>query len=174
MRSLLYGAAVSLDGYIARADGAVDWLTWSDDVASITSTYWDTIDTVIMGRKTYEVIGAPETSPYPGKQTYVYSRSLEPRPGGGLEIVRDNAAAHVGALKASEGAGICLIGGGELARSLFIAGHIDEVGLNVHPILLGSGIATFPRSDCEVQLGLVETRPISHGCVYMRYKVVRA
>jgi dihydrofolate reductase len=172
MRTLLYGAAMSLDGYIARGDGAVDLLRWSDDIAQITASYWETIDCVVMGRKTYEVAGSPVSTPYPGKQVFVYSRRLAPHRGEGLEIVEGDAAEHVRALKAGGGAGICLMGGGELARSLFDAGLIDEVGANVHPILLGSGIAMFPPAEREVPLELVESRPIAEGCVYVLYRVV--
>jgi dihydrofolate reductase len=53
MRKVTYGAACSFDGYIARPDGSVDWLIWSKDVARLTSSYWQRVDTVLMGRKTY-------------------------------------------------------------------------------------------------------------------------
>ena len=55
MRTVTHGAASSLDGFIARKDHSVDWLQWSDDVAAITSQYWKSVDTVVVGRKTYEV-----------------------------------------------------------------------------------------------------------------------
>jgi dihydrofolate reductase len=58
LRKLTYGAACSLDGYLARADDRVDWLHWSDDVQRLTGEYWPRVDTVLMGRKTYDVARA--------------------------------------------------------------------------------------------------------------------
>ncbi|MGB8507730.1 MAG: hypothetical protein WCD76_04950, partial [Pyrinomonadaceae bacterium] len=55
MRKVIFGGANSLDNYIARADDAVDWLMWTDETAKVTAAFWKTVDTVLMGRKTYEV-----------------------------------------------------------------------------------------------------------------------
>lgn len=57
-RKVTFGVASSLDGFIARPDHAVDWLLWSDEVSEITAEFWKTVDTVVMGRKTYEVLVA--------------------------------------------------------------------------------------------------------------------
>ena len=172
MRKLLFGAATSLDGFIARPDGAVDWLQWSADVAAITTSYWRSIDTVIMGRRTYEVAAALGTSTYAGKQTYVYSRTLAPRVDDGLEVVAAGAVEHVRHLKRGSGAGICLMGGGEMARHLFEAGLVDEVGVNIHPVLLGAGIPMFHRMPKQINLKLMETKSLKHGCVYILYEIV--
>jgi dihydrofolate reductase len=172
MRKLLFGAATSLDGFIARPDGAVDWLHWSADVAAITASYWSSIDAVVMGRKTYDVVVASGTSTYAGKRTYVYSRTLAPRVDAGLEVVAADAVDHIGRLKRAPGAGICLMGGGELARDLFEAGLVDEVGVNIHPVLLGSGIPMFHRMARQIDLRIIETKPLKHGCVYILYAVV--
>jgi dihydrofolate reductase len=75
-------------------------------------------------------------------------------------------------LKRSRGKEICVFGGGDFARSLFEAGVIDEVGLNIHPVLLGSGIPFFHDAG-RVKLELLENRSIAEGCVYLLYKVVR-
>lgn len=171
MRKVLYGAACSLDSFIARPDGAVDWLLWSDDVAAIAAEYWKSVDTVVMGRKTYEVAAASGSTRYPGKTTYVYSRTLEPVEEEGLLVVREDAASHIGAMKRETGAGICVMGGGELARALFAEGLIDEVGVNMHPILLGAGIPMFPRLPAQVGLRLLSLQPLAHGCVYALYAV---
>ena len=168
MRTVTFGAACSLDGFIARADHSVDWLQWSSDIADITARYWETIDTVLMGRKTFEV---GPTKGYPNVKNYVFSRTLEANPHPNVELVRDDAAKMVGALKRAPGKGICVMGGGQLARALFDAGLIDEVGINVHPVLLRSGIPMFPESRQQLDLELVECRPIKNGCVYLMYRV---
>jgi dihydrofolate reductase len=76
MRTVTFGGANSLDNFLARPDHAVDWLRWGDEVAEITAAYWKTIDTVLMGRKTYEVARASGvTGGYPGVRNIVFSPS---------------------------------------------------------------------------------------------------
>lgn len=89
MRTVTWGAGCSLDGFIATPDDGVDRLHWSDDVQSLSHAYWATIDTVLMGRRTFEVAG----SPYPGVRDVVFSRTLAATPG--IEVVRDDAADFV-------------------------------------------------------------------------------
>ena len=172
MRTVTFGAACSLDGFIARSDHSVDWLHWSRDVSEITARFWTSIDTVVMGRKTYDVAGSGGRKAYPGVKNYVFSRTLKPDPESGVEIVSEDAATFVAKLKQKAGKGICVMGGGELAHALFEAGLIDEVGLNVHPILLGEGIPMFLDSRRSIELQLVECKPIDGGCVYVLYRVV--
>jgi dihydrofolate reductase len=167
MRTVTYGAACSLDGYIAPPDGSMDWLHFSKDVQDYMATYWSSIDTMLMGRKTWEVAtggNADGGKGMKGIKTYIFSRTLE-RVGGGAQLVRDNAGDFVRQLKEQPGKGICVMGGGELAQSLFEAGVIDEVGLNVHPILLGSGIPLFRDAGRRIPLQLSESRVIDGGCV---------
>ncbi|HYH80857.1 MAG TPA: dihydrofolate reductase family protein [Longimicrobium sp.] len=174
MRTVTYGAACSLDHYIARPDGAVDWLHWSDDVAAITTEFWKSIDTVLMGRKTYEVsvaMGAGGGSD-PKISTYIFSRTLT-ETAAGAELVSSDAGEFVRELKRREGKGICVMGGGELAASLFEADVIDEVGVNVHPVLLGTGIPLLPPFNRQVDLELIENRPLQGGCAYLLYRVKR-
>src|SRR5262249_14763547 len=109
--------------------------------------FWKTIDTVLMGRKTYEVAlrSGQGGAGYPGVKTYVFSRTLMGVSGGDVTLIREDAGEFVRDLKGQAGKDICLMGGGELARSLFEAGLIDEIGFNIHPVLLGSGIPLFHR-----------------------------
>ncbi|MGQ0736317.1 MAG: dihydrofolate reductase family protein [Acidobacteriota bacterium] len=171
MRTVTFGVGCSLDGFIARADHSVDWLHWSADVQALTTEFWKTIDTVVMGRKTYEVALRAGTSAYPGVRNIVFSRTMPPPPDRSVEVVADEAGPFMRALKAKRGSGICVMGGGELAHSLFEARLIDEVGLNIHPILLGSGIPLFLAQPRSVALDLVECRSIQGGCVYLLYRV---
>lgn len=171
MRTVTFGVACSLDGYIARADHSVEWLQWSDDIAAISAAYWKTIDTVLMGRKTYEVAVAMGTTSYPKVANYVFSKSLgsvsDPR----VQVIATDAAKFVRDLKSADGKGICVMGGGELARSLFDAGLIDEIGLNFQPVILGSGIPLFFPMQQQLELELLESRNLKGGAVYVRYRV---
>jgi dihydrofolate reductase len=92
-----------------------------------------------MGRKTFE----RGSSSFPGVKTFVFSRTLRIDPPAGVEIVPEDAGKFVARLKGRPGKGICVFGGGELASSLLRAGAVDELVLNIHPVLLGSGIPLF-------------------------------
>jgi len=173
MRKITFGGANSLDNYLARADHSVDWLLWSEEVADVMADFWKTIDTVLMGRKTYEVAlrsGAGGGS-YPGITTYVFSRTLKQVPDGGATIISEDAAEFVRELKTQDGKDICLMGGGELAKSLFEAGLIDEIGFNIHPVLLGSGIPLFHPMSHQINLQLLECKTFKTGCVLVTYRV---
>lgn len=187
MRTVTYGAACSLDGFIAGSDGAIDWLHFSRDVEEVMGEYWSTVDAVLMGRKTWEFAaaqgkggrqggepdanssGSNDGSGITAVATYLFSRTLaEPPPG--VELVSSDAAGFVKQLKDQPGKGICLMGGGELAGSLFEAGLIDEISLNVHPVMLGSGVPFFHQTR-RIALELAEARTIAGGCVLMTYRV---
>jgi dihydrofolate reductase len=173
MRKVTFGGANSLDNYIARRDDAVDWLRWSDEVQAVTAEFWKTIDTVVMGRRSYEAALRGGTTSYPGVKNYVFSRTLKESPDERVEIIADDAAHLVRKLKAEEGKGICVMGGGLLAKSLFEADLIDEVGLNIHPVLLGSGVALFHEMSRQIDLELVECKTFKNGCVFVSYRVRR-
>jgi dihydrofolate reductase len=172
MRKVTFGGANSLDNYLARSDHAVDWLMWSDEVKAVMADFWKTIDTVLMGRKTYEVaLRHGKGGGYAGVTNYVFSRTLEEDADPSVTIVSTDAAEFVRELKQQPGKDICLMGGGELARPLFEAGLIDEIGFNIHPVLLGSGIRLFHPMSRQIDLELRECRTLSNGCVLVTYRV---
>ncbi|HUS10031.1 MAG TPA: dihydrofolate reductase family protein [Pyrinomonadaceae bacterium] len=173
MRKVVFGGANSLDNYFARKDDAVDWLMWSDEVAKVMADYFKTFDTMVMGRRTYEVaiaMGQGDGSP-PGMKTYVFSRTLKPRSTKKLEITSEDVADVVRRLKQEEGKDICIMGGGLLAKSLFEADLIDEIGFNIHPVLLGSGIPLFYEMNHQIDLELIDCHTFKTGCVMVTYRV---
>jgi len=174
MRKVTFGGANSLDNYIARKDDAVDWLLWGKEAESFMNKFWKTIDTVLMGRKTYEVAlrnsGSGE-NPYPNIKSYVFSRTLKPGSAKDAEIVLTDAAEFVRNLKNQKGKDICVMGGGDFAKTLFEAGLIDEIGFNIHPVLLGSGIPLFHEMKRQIDLELLECKPFKNGCVLVTYRV---
>jgi dihydrofolate reductase len=171
MRKVTFGVANSLDNFIARRDHAVDWLVWDDEVAAISAEFWKTIDTVLMGRKTYEVMLKSGTTSYPGVKNYVFSRTLKESPDEKVEIIEKDVAEFVRDLKARAGKGICVIGGGELAKSLFEARLVDEIGLNIQPVLLGRGIPLFYEMSHQIDLELLDCKPLKNGGVLVSYRV---
>ena len=173
MRKVTFGCAASLDNFIARADDSVDWLLWSKEVADISGELWKTIDTVVMGRKTYEVALRNGTNAYPGVKNFVFSRTMKESPSKAVTIVSEDAASFVRRLKRRKGMGICVMGGGEIGKALLEAKLVDEIGSNIHPVLLGSGIPLFHSMNLQIDLELIECKPLQNGCVYVLYRLKR-
>jgi dihydrofolate reductase len=176
MRKVTFGGANSLDNFIAREDDGMDWLMWCDEAMEVMKEFWPKIDCMLMGRRTYEVALKNDPSgqgkgPFGDVETYVFSRTLEPGKKDGVEIIGENIEEFVRGLKEQEGKEICVMGGGDLARALFEAGLIDEIGFNIHPVLLGSGIPLFHEMTRQIDLELIECRPFKNGCVYVLYRV---
>jgi dihydrofolate reductase len=173
MRKVSWGAAVSLDLYLAGPDEALDWLRWSDDAASIGAAGWQGADTLLMGRKTYDFAarsGGGGDSGASKIRTYIFSRTMTEAPAG-ADLVASDPAAFVRRLRQEQGGDIILMGGGELASVLIEGGVVDEIGLNVHPLLLGAGIPFFRPMARRVALAFVEARPIAKDCVFLRYRL---
>lgn len=173
MRKVIFHVANSLDNYIARNDGAVDWILGGEEAASGMAEIWKTIDTVVIGRKTYEPVlqsGKPFPT-FPGVKNYVLSRTLKKSPDKNVEIIREDVVTFVRKLRTEEGKDIFIMGGGLLAKPLFEASLIDEVGANIHPVLLGSGIPLFHNMTRQIDLELIECKPFKNGCVSVTYRV---
>ena len=170
-RKVTFGGAVSLDMYFAGPGEAMDWLRWSDDSAAVSAASWKGVDTMLMGRKTFEFalreVGG--TGVGPRIRTFVFSRTLAEAPKG-TELVSEDAAGFVRRLKSEKGGDIIVMGGGELGSALIEAGLVDEIGLNVHPILLGGGIPVFRPMARRAELELIEARAMARGCVLLRYR----
>ena len=171
MRKLTYSVAASLDLYIAGPGEAVDWIEWSDDVAALMKTVWSGVDTILTGRRTWEFMARSGGGGGGGKmRTIHFSRTMAAAPKG-AELVRDDAAAFVRALKAEQGGDIFLMGGGELASALIEGGTVDEIAIAVHPLLLGGGVPALRPMERRVALEPIEARAIAKGCVLLRYRV---
>ena len=144
----------------------------SKDVNSIMQAYWEMTDALLFGRKTWDMTqtmgGGPSTA---GMKSYLFSRTLATSPDPTVELVRGDAGEFVRSLKREKGKNMLVMSGGDLARSLFAAGVVDEVGLNVHPVLLGAGAPMFRDPGERVGLQLVESRVLDGGCVLMNYQV---
>ena len=177
MRKVTYGGACSLDGFIAGPNDAIDWLYMSPDVSEIMAAYFKDVDTMLMGRKTWEFaqkMGGGGGGGPSGIHSYVFSRTLPGIDAPGVTLVREDVGAFVRDLKKQKGKDICVMGGGELAQSLFEADLIDEVGFNIHPVLLGAGVPAFRDPRHRVKLELTECRQLKGGCVLVHYRVRHA
>ena len=126
-----------------------------------------------MGRKTYEVAirSGKGGEAYSGMKTYVFSRTLAEGSAAVWPSFVGMRPSSCRDLKGQDGKDICLMGGGELARSLFEAGLIDEIGFNIHPVPLGAGIPLFHTMSRQIDLELLECRVLQNGCVYVTCRV---
>ncbi len=173
MRSVILGLGISLDGYIARSDGAVDFLFMPRDYSM--SDFFAGIDTAIMGRKTLDAAlkmgGGGSFGPM---ASYVFSRSQRPGNRAGVTFVDESPDAFIARLRKKPGKNIWLMGGGELARSFLQADLVDELYLGVVPVLLGQGIPLFPSGFPQRNFTLVENKTFSKGLISLKYKRSRA
>jgi len=154
-RKVVLYIAVSLDGYIATEEHGMDWLfAVEGEGDNGFAKFYDTIDTVLIGRTTYDWILRQENTVdkiYGDKECYVFSRT--PRPAiGHINFVSDDAAAFVRGLKCREGKKIWVVGGGELLQCFIKERLVDELFITIAPILLGRGIPLFKDNDFHTPL----------------------
>jgi dihydrofolate reductase len=173
MRKVILGLGISLDGYIARPDGAVDFLFMPKDYSM--ADFFASVDTFVMGRKTLDAalrMGDGSGS-FGGMAAYVLSRSQPAGERDGLVFTRESPAELVRRIRRRPGKHIWMMGGGELARAFLAADLIDELYLGVVPVLLGEGIPLFPGGFPQRDFRLLENKTYSKGLIALKYERVR-
>jgi dihydrofolate reductase len=169
MKRVVLGVGISLDGYIARPDGSVDFLFMPKDYSM--APFFRRIDVAVMGRKTYEM-GLKQSGgsiPNSGMKYYVFSRSLDVGERGGVTFVKEPREL-IGTLRKAKGKDIWLMGGGELTRAFLKEDLVDELYLGVVPVLIGAGILAFPSGFPQREFKLVENKTYSRGLIALRYE----
>lgn len=174
MRPVRYNVAASLDGYIADANGAYDWIPLEPAIDF--GALFQHVDTVLLGRHSYElVLRDPAAAVWPaGARVFVFSRTLRPADHPRVTIVADDAVTTVAELRKSTGGEIWLYGGGALFGSLLFAGQVDLVEVTVIPILLGGGIPLLPADGRRTPLALEHLERYPSGQVSLHYAVMNA
>ncbi len=178
MRRLIVYVATSADGYIARPDGDVAWLDRPGAAGDYgMSAFYKTVDTVVMGGRTWDLALALGQTGYPGKKNYVFSR--QPRrpvgpasPGGDVEFVSGDVGAFAKKLRAKPGRDIWLVGGASLVGEFLDAGEIDAFIIHVMPTLIGEGIPLISPRHRSVPLALRSCRRFADGVVRLHYDVL--
>lgn len=169
MRKLALFVATSLDGYIARPDGGIDWLFTDQSYGY--PEFFAGVDTVLMGRRTYEqLLALGGGYPYPGTRSYVFSRRYGGRHDAHVTFVADDPAAFAAGLKGGDGKTIWLVGGAEIARACLLHDLVDEFVISVHPIVLGMGIRLFLPPLPTLPLALAGCHVYDTGLVQMTYR----
>jgi dihydrofolate reductase len=172
MRKVKLFIASSLDCYIAREDGGIDWLFTDADYGY--TKFYDSIDTIIMGRKSYDQSLTFDEYPYKGKKVYVFThKKVRKNNKQDVEYIDTNIQDFVASLTQSIGKDIWLIGGGEIISVLLNAGLVDEIILSIHPIILGTGIPLLRNIQKEVNLKLENSLSFESGLTQLSYQVLK-
>ncbi|WFR63807.1 dihydrofolate reductase family protein [Paenibacillus amylolyticus] len=170
-KTILY-IAMSLDGYIARLDGSVDWLfdVEGDGGDNGYAAFYQTIGSVVMGRNTYEeVLTLSEEFPYADRPTYVLSRSEQP-PAPHVQFTTETVDTLIPRLKQNSDGDVWIVGGGILVEAVLAQKLLDEIEVAIIPKVLGEGIPLFPRGTVPSQFKMVRTQTLGQ-IISIRYKV---
>jgi dihydrofolate reductase len=174
--------AASLDGFIARTDGSVDWLETSDRFADgetmtpeLIAAFLETIDCYVMGSRTYETALTFEAKgfgwSYGDKPTFVLTRRELPRTRDSVEFYAGDLTRFVRDRLRPTYRSIWFVGGGAVSGECLRLGLADEVRYSILPIVIGSGIPFFEKLDRDVALHLAEVKAYVSGIVELRYEV---
>lgn len=163
--------ATSLDGYIAGPDDDLSWLFTDADYGF--SNFYAGVDTLLMGRGTFEAVKAMGPWPYPGKRTVVVSRRADlVLDAPGVELHSGDLVSLTDRLAEEGRKNVWLVGGGELVRSFLEQGLLDRITVSMHPILLGKGVPLFPGGFHRTMLLLENTKSFEGGLVQLNYHVM--
>jgi dihydrofolate reductase len=173
-RRVIVHIGTSADGYIARPDGDLDWLTSRPKPKGFygVAAFMKSIDTMILGRKTYEAglrMGAKFDS---GRRTIVFSRQPPPADAPpSVEFVNQPIAAFVRQLRDQPGRDIWLMGGGDIIASFLDQRAVDEFVITMAPVFIGDGIPLIARRHRHLHLTLLSTQSFEDGVVQLHYGV---
>jgi len=174
--------AASLDGFIARADGSVDWLETQDEFADgatmepgVVEAFLATIDCYVMGSRTYETALRFESQglgwSYGDKPTFVLTKRALPRVRDSVEFYAGAPSELVNGRHRPQFRSIWCAGGGLVSAEFLRLGLADEIRYSILPVVIGDGIPFFKSLDQDVALHLVEVKPYRNGMVELRYEV---
>ncbi|RPI34663.1 MAG: dihydrofolate reductase [Chloroflexota bacterium] len=185
MRKVIYSIMTTLDGFIARPGGELDWAIIDEELHRFINDRESEFDIFLYGRRTYEMMAGfwPTADSDPSQPDYiqeyariwksksivVFSRNLE-QVEGGARLVKENISEEIMKLKAQPGKDMA-VGGAEIAATFMRMGLIDEYELYIHPTILGKGKPLFPAMDDSIRLRLVESRTFGSGVVLLRYQL---
>ncbi|MBD2510976.1 dihydrofolate reductase family protein [Nostoc sp. ATCC 53789] len=164
--------AASLDGYIARSDGGIDWLSILDIEGEDYgyAAFYESIDAIVLGSNTYEVGLGFDEWPYPGKKSFVFTKRHLQSDREDVVFVSDTVKNALANIEAQGFKNIWLVGGGALINSFLQHSLIDEYIISTIPTILGSGIQLFPPPTPEEKLELINSKQYSSGLLQSYYR----
>jgi len=170
MGQLVLYIATSLDGYVARSGGEVDWLFTDQDYGY--ADFYGSVDFLIMGRKTYEQIQSWGDYPYPDKQGFVFSQTIQGDQDENVTFVSRDLVSFVKELKSQEGKDIWLVGGAAIAKTCLENNLVNKFILSIHPIILGEGRPLFLPPLPTLSLKLELSQRFDTGLVQLTYQAI--
>jgi dihydrofolate reductase len=179
-RKIIVYIATSADGFIARKDGAVDWLDRPRTAGDYgMGKFWRSIDTILWGRKTYDMVlrfqqeGKDSPDNYGGIKNYAFSRKPPRKTAPGFEFVKEPIKKFAKRLRSQKGKDIFMMGGAGIIGSFLDCGEIDEFIIHVIPTFIGEGIPLMAPRHRTVPLKLVSIKKFSDGVVRVHYAVLK-
>jgi len=189
MRRLVYFMHSSLDGFVARSNGEMDWITVDDEIFDFVTTLTDQADTALYGRVTYQMMEAywPTAGELPNASRHelehsiwyknvskvVLSKTMSEAGLKNTKVIRDNLSENINKLKQSRNGGsknILIFGSPRASHSLLNLGLVDEFWIFISPILLGEGISLFKDVPELIKLRLLDTKTFASGVVALHYR----
>jgi len=169
-RKVILYIATSLDGFIARKDGSVDWLekynTPAEDYGY--NDFLDSIDTIVMGNTSYQQILSFGEFPYKNKKCFVFAnKGTESQY---AEFVKGSVETFLGELNPDKNKNMWLLGGANLVRQFIGQDLIDEFIITIVPVIIGGGIQLFSEGGTELSLALKEVKSYKSGVVQIHYE----
>lgn len=172
-RKVILYIATSLDGFIARKNGDIDWLnemnTCTEDGDYGYSEFYKSIDTVIIGRKTYDQILTFGEFPYPDKKCFVFSRKKH-KDTEFVTFVKKDIVEFLKSIKKKKGKKIWLVGGAKLIEDCMKENIIDTYEICIIPVLLGEGISLFSKNFNQINIKLKDLKKFKSGAVMLTYE----
>ncbi len=179
-RKIIVMIATSADGFIARKDGGIDWLERPSPKGNYgMNAFWKSIDTILWGRKTYELIlkfekeGKASPDMFGGMKNYAFSRRPPRKIKEGFEFVKEPIKEFATRLRRQPGKNIWMMGGGGLIASFLDAGEIDEFIISVIPSFIGEGIPLIAPKQRTVPLKLLSSKSFPDSVLKLHYAVVK-
>jgi len=187
MRKVILQIDVTLDGFIADANGGIGWVKSNEVMNSEASVLLDTVDTILLGRVAYQDfvtfwpfadMSAPTTVSKITAQLnhadkIIFSKTLDKVEWGtfnNARLIRENIPQAIADLKTQPGKNLLLYAGAKIIATFVQNNLIDEYHLRVHPIILGSGLPLFPNMENPLKLNLIQTTPYHNGVVRLVYQ----
>jgi dihydrofolate reductase len=177
-RKIIVQIATSADGFIARSDGSVDWLDRPSPKGNYgMNAFYKSIDTILWGRKTYEVALDFQKKGVPGSafdtkvKNYVFTRGRPQSPPAGVEFAKEPVKEFATRLRRKKGKDIWMMGGASIIGSFLDEGEIDEFMIHVMPTLIGEGIPLIAPGRRTVLLNLISCTKFADGVVRLHYAV---
>ena len=178
MRKVILTAGITLDGYLARPDDSIDYLQMTKEGEKDLNTLFASADTLLMGRKTYDIsvklMGGTYQPPGPKSESYVFSRTLPSGKRNGVTFTNQSPAVWLRKIRSHPGKHILHMGGGELAYAFLKADLIDELFVGIVPILLGCGIPLFPAGFPQRDFVLMKNKTYPKSQVVLTYRRIRS